>query len=204
MSDPRIGRLVVAALHESLAARLSFRVDFYEHWLQPPRLQGGTIGLPSFLAVLSFLRQEGPVYDPVVADAGRHAADWVFADVPAFTRMRWRWLTRGRRFKAALRLTQRLTADATPATRCKIRWRRALGRLQLSDSPFCTVRTPVASPLCGFYAAALSRFCELLGVPGEVQHERCRAMGADECVITLAPGPELEVVADAGKPGIGL
>lgn len=191
-------------MHESIGTHLPFRVEFYEHWLQPPRLQGGTVGLPSFLAVLSFLRQEGAVYDAIVADAGRHAADWVFADVATFSRVRWRWLPRGRRFKAALRLTQRLIADATPATRTRIRWRRLAGRLSVTDSPFCNVRATAPAPLCGFYAAALARFCELLGVTGEVAHAGCHAMGDDECVVTLAPGHPAIVEDVASKPGIGL
>jgi hypothetical protein len=185
MIEARIGRVAAAALHESLAAHLPFRVEFYEHWLQPPRLRSGSVGMASFLAVLSFLRQEGDVYAVIVEDAGRHAADWVFAEVPALTRWRWRWLPRCRRVRAALRLVQRLTADATPSTRCRIRWRE--GRLALDESPFCNVRANVQAPLCGFYAAALRRFCELTECPGEITTETCRGMGAPSC--TIAAGP---------------
>lgn len=185
MSEARIGRLAAAALHESLAIHLPFRVEFYEHWLQPPRLRSGSVGLASFLAVVSFLRQEAGMYDTIVRDAGRHAADWVFADVSVLTRLRWRWLPGTRRLRAAMRLVQRLNAEASPVTHCRITWQRRVGRMEIEESVFCHVRTAVATPLCGFYAAALARFCHHLDVPAHVRHDACRAMGDPCCAIAL-------------------
>jgi hypothetical protein len=187
MSEARIGRLIAAALHESLAVHLPFRVEFYEHWLQPPRLRSGSVGLASFLAVLSFLRQEGAVYHAVVEDAGRHAAEWVFADVPAWTRLRWRWLPQSRRRRHALRLVHRLNADSSIGTRCRVSRGNHEGHLDIDESPFCQVRSSVDAPLCGFYAAALERFCLLLEAPAGVSRQACRGMGAGACTLSLVP-----------------
>jgi hypothetical protein len=185
MSEARIGRLVAAALHESLAAHLPFRVEFYEHWLQPPRLKSGSVGMASFLAVLSFLRQEGDVYTTVVEDAGRHAAQWVYADAPVLSRLRWRLLTRKRRLRTALRLARRLSEESMPGTQPRVRWSRKEGRLQLHDSPFCSVRANVRIPLCGFYSSAVAQLCTLLDIPAHVVHETCRGMGAECCSIAV-------------------
>jgi hypothetical protein len=187
MTEARIGRVTAAALHESLATHLPFRVEFYEHWLQPPRLRSGTVGMASFLAVLSFMRQEGEIYNSIVGDAGRLAAEWVFNEVSWITRLRWRWLPRTRRMRAALRLVRRLSAEATPATRCRVRWQRRKGRVIFEESPFCSVRAAVQAPLCGFYSAALLRFAELLDTSSAVETEACRATGAPHCSISLSP-----------------
>ncbi len=191
MSEARIGRLVAAALHESLATHLPFRVEFYEYWLQPPRLRAGTVGMASFLAVLSFLRQEGDIYATIVGDAGRFAADWYLAGTSAWTRARWRWLPRPLRLRTALRLAQQLSTDSSPSTRGRIKWQRGGGRLQIDESAFCSVRTPVPEPLCGFYAAALGRFCESLGLDASVAHESCLATGAPACAIAITCAPRL-------------
>jgi hypothetical protein len=185
MSEARIGRIVAAALHASLAAHLPFRVEFYEHWLQPPRLRSGSVGLASFLAVLSFLRQEDDMYSTIVRDAGRHAADWVLNDVSALWRLRWRWTSRGRRPRAALRLAQHLVAESSSETRSRVRWQQSQGRLVLHDSAFCQVRANVSAPLCGFFAAALERLYERLEIAAVVAHEACRAMGAKTCDISV-------------------
>jgi hypothetical protein len=200
MSEARIGRFVAAALHESVAAHLPFRMEFYEHWLQPRRMQTGGLGVASFLAVLSFLRQEGEAYGTVVNDAGRHAADWVLDDLSPLGRLRWQWFPWFRRSRGVLRLAQRLAAESTPDTRCRIRWERGEGRLEVEGSPFCTVRTQAAAPLCGFYLAALTRFCERLGVASSVSHGKCRAMGAPHCTITLAPAGTHSVLVEAAPP----
>ena len=62
MSEPRIGRLLVASLHQAIAESLPLRLEFYENWLKPLGLlkRGQAIGLASFNAALSFLRREEP------------------------------------------------------------------------------------------------------------------------------------------------
>jgi hypothetical protein len=188
MSEARIGRIAAVAVHEAVAARLPLRLEYYEYWLRPPRLLAGSVGVASFQAVLSFLRQEeAGIYDTVVAEAGQHAADWLFADVPVWTRLRWRWLPRGHRFNAALRLGRRLADASYSGTHGRAKWRRRQGSLEIDGSPFCSVRTPTDAPLCGFYLAALERLCEHLDLQADVHHESCRAMGASQCVLAVAP-----------------
>ena len=59
MSEPRIGRILVASLHQSIQDLLPNRIEFYENWLSTAGLREGTIGLAPLSAVLSFLRLEG-------------------------------------------------------------------------------------------------------------------------------------------------
>lgn len=189
MNDARIGRVLAAALHESLTLRLPCRVEFYEHYLQTSRLRTASIGMAPFLAALSFLRQEGDVYYDIVTDAGQQAAAWALDGIGGWHRQTWKWLPRAARLRVALRLVRRLTAKATPLTSCRVRVRRKQGRLHLEASPFCQVRTPTDAPLCGFYAAALSHFVEMLDLDFVVQHELCRAMGDAVCEIAAVPQP---------------
>ena len=62
MSEPKIGRLLVASLHQAIAESIPLRLEFYENWLKPLGLlqQGRVIGAASFSAALSFLRREEP------------------------------------------------------------------------------------------------------------------------------------------------
>ena len=55
MSEPRIGRVLVASLHQAIADLLPTRLEFYENWLNVSGLREGTIGLAPLSAVLSFL-----------------------------------------------------------------------------------------------------------------------------------------------------
>ena len=71
MSEPRIGRVLVASLHQAIADVLPERLEFYENWLSSSGLREGTIGLAPLSAVLSFLRGEGAaLYDQVTRRAG--------------------------------------------------------------------------------------------------------------------------------------
>ena len=45
MSEPRIGRVVVASLHQAISDVLPNRLEFYENWLSNAGLREGTIGL---------------------------------------------------------------------------------------------------------------------------------------------------------------
>src|SRR5690349_20963441 len=86
MSEPRIGRFLVASLHQAIAELLPDRLEFYENWLSVSGLREGTIGLASLLAVLSFLRGEGDAYHDVVSRAGGHAAVWTVNGLPGLER----------------------------------------------------------------------------------------------------------------------
>jgi len=43
MSDARIGRVVVASLHQAIADALPTRLEFYESWLSAAGLRAGTV-----------------------------------------------------------------------------------------------------------------------------------------------------------------
>ena len=83
MSEARIGRVLVASLHQAIADLLPTRLEFYENWLNVAGLREGTIGLAPLTAVLSFLRTEGHAYGLITARAGEYAAAWTFESVPA-------------------------------------------------------------------------------------------------------------------------
>src|SRR4029078_3545354 len=76
MSEPRIGRVLVASLPQSIADLLPARLEFYENSLTGAGLRDGSIGLARLSAVLSFLRSEGEAYNPITARAGEYAAAW--------------------------------------------------------------------------------------------------------------------------------
>src|SRR5262245_49458276 len=86
MSEARIGRVLVASLHQAIADLLPTRLEFYENWLNVAGLREGTIGLAPLTAVLSFLRTEGEAYNLITARAGEYAAAWTFDNVSAFER----------------------------------------------------------------------------------------------------------------------
>ena len=79
MRDPRIGRVLVASLHQAIADITPTRLEFYENWLSSEGLREGTIGLaPS--AVLSFLRRRAR-QNQTMARAGEYAADWTVSSM---------------------------------------------------------------------------------------------------------------------------
>ncbi len=84
--DARIGRVLVASLHQAIGDVLPDRLEFYENWLTVPGLREGTIGLAPLSAVLSFLRLEGEAYHRTTARAGEYAAEWTVSNMSAFER----------------------------------------------------------------------------------------------------------------------
>ena len=63
MGESRIGRVVVASLHQALADHLPTRLEFYESYLRPLRMRAGAVGVASFSAALSFLKHEDAAWD---------------------------------------------------------------------------------------------------------------------------------------------
>jgi len=177
MSEPRIGRVLVASLHQSIADVLPDRLEFYENWLSGSGLREGRIGLAPLTAVLSFLRREGPAYDDVTARAGRYAAEWTVQGLPTVKRRLTLMLPARLRTRAALRLARTLIRNTYPGSRAIIRVRRGRASIDLRGSLFCEVRQASALPLCGFYAAATAHVLQLLAVDAAVQVVECRAAG---------------------------
>lgn len=190
MSEPRIGRVLVASLHQAIAELLPDRLEFYENWLSGAGLREGTIGLAALLAVLSFLRGEGDVYRPIVERAGEYAADWTVGNIPALERKLLKTLPLRLRTRAALRAARGLVRATYPGSRAIVRLRKDTASVDLRGSLFCEVREASVQPLCGFYASTISRVLQHFAVPGEARVEACRAAGGGQgCLMSFVVRP---------------
>src|SRR5947208_2747327 len=187
MSEPRIGRVLVASLHQAIADLLPTRLEFYENWLNVSGLREGTIGLAPLSAVLSFLRTEGEAYNLITSRAGEYAADWTVDNVPAFERRIVRALPSVLRARAGLRTARGLIRSTYPGSRAITRVKRGIVSVDLRGSLFCEVREASVLPLCGFYASAISRLLRLFDVPADAQVNRCRAAagGQKGCLLSV-------------------
>ena len=186
MSEPRIGRVLVASLHQAIADQLPNRLEFYENWLSVSGLREGTIGLAPLFAVLSFLRTEGDAYNAVTAKAGEYAADWTVNNLPPLERRVIRALPTALRVRAALRTARALVRDTYPGSRAIVRMRRGTASIDLRGSLFCEVRETSVSPLCGFYAAAFARVLQSFELHADASVDECRAAGTRKgCQLSL-------------------
>jgi hypothetical protein len=189
MSEPRIGRVLVASLHQAIADLLPNRLEFYENWLNTSGLREGTIGLAPLSAVLSFLRTEGEAYHVIATRAGEYAADWTVANRPAFERRVHLALPGPLRARAALKTARALVRATYPGSRALTKIRRGTVSVDLRGSLFCEVREASALPLCGFYTAAIARVLHLYALSSEVRVEECRASGGGRgCQMSFALG----------------
>jgi hypothetical protein len=187
MSDPRIGRVLVASLHQAIADVLPTRLEFYENWLNVSGLREGTIGLAPLNAVLSFLRTEGEAYAAITARAGEYAAEWTVRELPAIERRLIAVLPTPLRARAALRAARLLVRSTYPGTRVITRLRRGKASIDLRGSLFCEVRELSALPLCGFYAAAIKRMLELFALNADAEVVECRASGVRRgCALSVS------------------
>ena len=189
MSEPRIGRVLVASLHQGIAEALPDRLEFYENWLSVEGLREGTIGLAPLHAVLSFLRAEGQAYQDATARAGRYAAEWTVNGLPAVERRLVMMLPAGLRLRAAMRTARALIRATYPGSRAIVQLRKEQVSVDLRGSLFCEVREPSALPLCGYYAAAVARVLELFAIEGTASVTECRSSGSRRgCVMAVALG----------------
>jgi hypothetical protein len=199
MSEARIGRVLVASLHQGIADLLPTRLEFYENWLNVSGLREGTIGLAPLLAVLSFLRTEGDAYALVTTRAGEYAADWTVNSLMPVERRMIRALPAALRTRAALRIARRLIRDTYPGSRAIVRLKRGTASVDLRGSLFCEVREASGYPLCGFYVAAIARTFQLFALAADARVSECRAGGASKgcllsVVVSAAPAGESVVV----------
>jgi bacteriochlorophyll 4-vinyl reductase len=186
MSEPRIGRVLVASLHQAIADQLPNRLEFYENWLSVSGLREGTIGLAPLFAVLSFLRTEGDAYQAVTSRAGEYAADWTVNNLPPLERRVIRALPNGLRVRAALRTGRALVRDTYPGSRALVSMRRGTASIDLRGSLFCEVREASVAPLCGFYASAFARVLQLFALQADACVDECRAAGRRKgCQLSL-------------------
>ena len=190
MSEPRIGRILVASLHQSIQDLLPNRIEFYENWLSTAGLREGTIGLAPLSAVLSFLRLEGDAYNTITTKAGEYAGDWTMAALPPMERRITRMLPARWRSKSALRVARGLITATYPGTRTVVKSRQGTTTIDLRGSLFCEVREASTLPLCGFYAAAIGRVFGAFGITADVQVNACRALGTDRgCLLAVRVVP---------------
>ena len=186
MSEPRIGRFLVASLHQSIAELLPDRLEFYENWLSVSGLREGTIGLAPFHAVLSFLRGEGEAYTEVVSRAGEYAAQWTVNELPGIERRVLRTLPLRLRTRAALRTARGLVRATYPGSRAIVKVHKETASIDLRGSLFCEVRAASIHPLCGFYASAIAHVLKLFAVPAEARVDACRAAGGGQgCLMSV-------------------
>ena len=185
MIETGIGRLLVASLHQGIADLLPTRLEFYEAWLNPAGLRNGRIGLAPLAAVLSFLRQEGAAYDLIAARAGEYTAEWTVADLSAMQRAAIRAAPHGVRVWLIMRVARQMIRNTYKGSRAIVRWRRGEGAVDIRGSIFCEVRDRVEQPLCEYYASAIRRLMYLFNLDVEVGTERCRATGAEQCLMTV-------------------
>jgi bacteriochlorophyll 4-vinyl reductase len=186
MREAGIGRVLVASLHQGIADILPDRLAFYENWLNAEGLRDGTIGLAPLYAVLSFLRQEGDVYQTITARAGEYAAEWTIQSMApgrrAFVKAMPAWL----RHRILLGMAGRLVRSSYRGSRAIARLRRGTASIDIRASIFCTVRAPVPEPLCGFYAAAFTKLMALFDVGAHTNVIACRGTGKSSCLFTVA------------------
>jgi predicted hydrocarbon binding protein len=185
MTEARVGRLLAASMHQAILDVLPQRIDFYENWLTSEGLLDGSIGLAPMTAVIGFLRTEGQAYDPVMARAGRLAAEWTLTSRPPLSRRTIAWMPRALRARAAMRAVAGIARDISSASSPAVRVRRQSARLIVRSSLFCAVREPHGAPLCHFYLALATETLSRFGLSAHGRVECCRAVGAESCVIAL-------------------
>jgi bacteriochlorophyll 4-vinyl reductase len=185
MRDAGIGRVLVASLHQGIADILPNRLSFYENWLNADGLREGTIGLAPLYAVLSFLRQEGDAYQIITTRAGEYAAEWTVQSMPPVRRSMIKAAPGWLRTRLLLRLARELVRNSYSESRVISRFRRGTASVDVRASIFCTVRDPVAHPLCGFYAAAFTRLLALFDMHVRAQVVTCRGTGNPTCLVEI-------------------
>jgi hypothetical protein len=192
MSEPRIGRVLVASLHQAIADMLPTRLEFYENWINITGLREGTIGLAPLSAVLSFLRTEGDAYHSITTRAGEYAGDWTVNTLTPLERRIIRGLPASLRARAALRVARMLVRSTYPGSRAIVRLKGTTASIDLRGSLFCEVRETSILPLCGFYAAAIGRVMQLFDIRADTSVTECRAGGGRKgCLLSVIvnPGP---------------
>jgi bacteriochlorophyll 4-vinyl reductase len=183
-----VGRVVVASLHQSIGEILPTRLSFYENWLNADGLRDGRIGLAPLYAVLSFLRQEREGYELVMTKAGEYAAMWTVQSMSPMSRSVISALPASIRSQVLLRRAKALVRMSYQGSRVSSQMRHGTARVNVRASVFCSVREPVAQPLCCFYASAFERLLALFDISAAVTVVSCRATGGDVCTLSLTFG----------------
>jgi hypothetical protein len=198
MTDVRVGRLLIASLHQAIHDELPMRAEFYDHWLSSEDWRDGAVDLAALTAVLGFLRTEGDGYHRVVARGGRLAAEWTVASMSPGRRRLVSWLPGRLRARAALRTAVRVVRSLTSSREVRARVRQQRAEVRVTASVFCTVRERAAAPLCGFHLAAAVETFRQLGVAATGYIERCHAVDRNGCLLLV----DVSGACAAEKPAI--
>src|SRR5918999_2446957 len=187
MIDARIGRLLIASLHQGILENIPTRVEYYEHWLSPTGLREGRMGVAALNAALSFLRREGePTYHRIMTRAGQAAAEWTFVELSPTRRRMSSLRPTPWRTRAAFRVARAMVRRTYAETRLKTRLSGTSGSLRLRNSIFCSTREVSSGALCVYYAAAVERLLALHQIDAEVSISECRSGGRPHCVLAVA------------------
>jgi hypothetical protein len=183
-----IGRVLVASLHQAIADELQTRVDFYDHWLGGQRMRDGSVGLAPMVAVLGFLRAEGPPYHAVMKRAGLYAADWTVDSLSPVRRRLIQALPRPLRLRAVLRMAAETIRSGYGPTKAKVKIRKNEARFEVKDSLFCRVRAAQGAPLCDFHAALMVQMLNRFDLAATVAIEQCTATHGGLCAAAISIG----------------
>ena len=139
MKDARIGRVLVASLHQGIADILPNRLSFYENWLDARGLRLGTIGVAPLMAVLSFLRQEGEAYGMITHRAGEYAAEWTVESLSAAQRAAIKASPRWLRKRILMRIARQLVHSSCRDSRAVAKFREGRAEIDLRASIFLSL-----------------------------------------------------------------
>jgi hypothetical protein len=202
-NGPTVGRVLLASLHQAIAEVLPARLTFYERWLTSASPDLPDLGIASFLAMLSYLEQEGRGYNAISARAGHYAAIRSFRKLFILKRAYLRVLPRRLRAQKGMALVITMLPALYPEIRVEMTRRRGTAFLGIDGSPFCDTRHATLGPTCGFFSSYLTTFLELLNLRPAVRVTRCRASGAASCLFIVLPDQSRGVV-DNGIAVLGL
>lgn len=113
--------------------------------------------------------------------AGELAAQWTVDSLPGFRLAVTKALPVPSRARATLWIARKLVRATYAGSRASISLRRGNGTVDIRGSIFCDVREKVDHPLCGFYAAAITRLFDLFAIRADAHVSSCRAIGGDGC-----------------------
>jgi predicted hydrocarbon binding protein len=81
---------------------------------------------------------------------------------------------------------RKLVRRTYPGSRVTVRWQQDRAAFGLQDSIFCSLRDRTSGPMCEFYASAIRRVMHLLSLEVDIATDRCRATGAEQCMMTCS------------------
>jgi len=202
-NGPTVGRVLLASLHQAVAEVLPARLTFYERWLTSASADLPDLGIASFLAMLSYLEQEGRGYNAISARAGHYAAIRSFRKLFVLKRAYLRVLPRRLRARKGMKLVVAMLPELYPEIRVEMTRRRGTAFIGIDGSPFCDTRHATPRPTCGFFSSYITTFLELLNLRPAVRVTRCRASGATSCLFIILSDQSRGFV-DSGSAVLGL